>query len=403
MHTPRATLIPLLLPFLLIFCFTTPAARAAQTDHPDHYNPLAALCESSPPFEITLQIPATNPNPNTNTNPNTPRRAPQPNHPDQPQTRPLLLTVRIPLDPTPTSPTNTNNTAEPTPRPLIIFSHGAGGSGQAFEDLSRSLAQRGFIVIHPWHSDSEALRRRTNEAPAYDRARGPEQLVERVNLMERLAETRAITEHIAELQAAINNHPTAAPIHPIAIDPERIGMAGHSAGAMTTQAAAGLRFFPPRAPRTENTEPRGIANPITAISAFAIISGQGTTRPSINEHSWQDITAPTLTIAGTEDRSVVSDETPESRRHPFEHAPATGNRYLLYIDGATHSSYQGPSTRTPRTEPAPANAEWIERTTTATVIAFMEAHITQDPDALAWLRTNPAQRTPGGTAQWLTK
>jgi predicted dienelactone hydrolase len=310
---------------------------------------------------------------------------------DAERDRELVFTVRVPPR------ASAEGESAPETLPLVIFSHGAGGSGAAFESLSEALAARGYVVIHPWHSDSEALRRRQG-GETYDRRRPADQLVERVDLADRIADVRFIIDHLPLFERELEL--------PTPIDPERIGMAGHSAGAMTTQVAAGLRFFPPQrglGNRRGRGETRGISTPIPEIRAFAIISGQGTTRPSLNEQSWADMDRPTLTITGSRDESRVSSETPASRRHPFEFAPPTGNKYLLWMEGATHSSFQGSRQANALREQPPDNVDWIERLTTASVVALMDAYLLGKPEAQAWLRSGAAATIPGGEAEWQHK
>lgn len=292
--------------------------------------------------------------------------------------RDVLLTVRHPL-------TRSDHSAHP----LIIFSHGAGGSGDAFQHLSTTLAARGYVVVHPWHSDSIALERR-NGGPGFDTSRGLDQVVDRVNLPDRVADVRFIIENIDQIERSIG-------LEPGSIDPQRIGMAGHSAGAMTTQVAAGARFFPPRAGS------RGIATPIDAIDAFALISPQGTTARSLSERSWLDCHRPMLTITGSRDVSRVSNETPESRRHPFEFGPTDGNKYLAFIDGATHSSFQGKQAQRVLQEDLPDNVDWIEHINTRLVVALMDAYVRHDTAAKAWLESDAILGIPGGSLEWKRK
>jgi hypothetical protein len=47
--------------------------------------------------------------------------------------------------------------------PMVVFSHGAGGSRAAFADLTTHWASHGYIVVLPTHADSIQLRRRSGE------------------------------------------------------------------------------------------------------------------------------------------------------------------------------------------------------------------------------------------------
>src|SRR5262252_4243814 len=49
------------------------------------------------------------------------------------------------------------------PFPVIVFSHGAGGSGQNYFPLTHHWVTHGYVVIQPTHNDSIALRREEGE------------------------------------------------------------------------------------------------------------------------------------------------------------------------------------------------------------------------------------------------
>ena len=269
----------------------------------------------------------------------------------------------------------------PGPFPLVVFSHGMGGFVNAFEKLSAHLASHGYVVIHPAHTDSIALRRRAGESAASLRREFTSKGVRMVDLPARVADCRWILAHISEIEAKIEQ--------PGLIDAERTAMAGHSAGAMTTQALAGILFFAagarPGLPLADGSD----------FDAYIIISGQGTTRPGLRERSWQGFLKPTLVFAGSVDTTPVSNETPQSRRHPFEHAPP-GEKYLIYIDGATHGSYQGGS--------APhADEKRIEALTAHATLAFLELHLKQNEAPRVWLNAASPEKFAGVKAEYRMK
>jgi len=171
-------------------------------------------------------------------------------------------------------------------------------------------------------------------------------------------------------------------------------MAGHSAGAMTTQAVAGLRFYVWGKPRTM-VDPR--------LDAFAVISGQGTARRSIREDSWQDIDKPWLVITGSKDKIRIGNETPETRRHPYDYAPADGTKHLVFIEGATHSSYQGKGVGALLDGGSPDNVEWIVEVTNMSVLAFFDAYLKDSEAAKAWLDDGKIAKHPGGELEALHK
>lgn len=284
---------------------------------------------------------------------------------------PMPLLVR---HPTPTE-------QQPGPFPLVVFSHGMGGYTDAFESLSEHLASHGYIVVHPAHTDSLKLRREAGESADSLRRTFAPGGTRSVDLQSRIDDCRWILQNTDAIETAIQQ--------PGLIDTTRTAIAGHSAGAMTAQTLAGLRFFT-RAGRLGRSLADG-----TDFDAYIIISGQGTTRPSLNEQSWQGFTRPTLVLSGTEDISQVSDETPESRRHPFEYSPP-GDKYLLHITGATHGSYQGGN--------APnADAARIEALTTHATLAFLDLYIKDLQPARAWLENTAPDKFEGVHAECLSK
>src|SRR6202030_2551779 len=134
--------------------------------------------------------------------------------------------------------------------PVIIFSHGAGGSDACCESLTRHWATYGYITMQPIHDDSVVQRHIIGE----ENARFPQAVREALKnpaLWEsRPRDISFLLDSLADLQkrvAGLNAK----------IDINRIGVAGHSMGAYTAEAIAGAvvdlpghpgqNFFDPRA------------------------------------------------------------------------------------------------------------------------------------------------------------
>lgn len=280
---------------------------------------------------------------------------------------------------------------ERTAHPLIIFSHGAGGSQNAFAELSQHWASHGYIVVHPTHSDSVELRRQQGE-----RITSREQTIRGVRPLERIRDLRLILDSLDLLDEHLEGIASEAPV----ISREKIAMAGHSAGAMTTQMAAGARVVVPRRLRgdlgVDLREPR--------IRAAILISGQGAESRLFGESSWRDISIPMLVIAGSLDVVAGTPETPESRRHPFELAPGGRNdAYLVYIEGATHGSYAGEATRRILREGPVENIQLITEIVAASTTAFLDWHVQDDPGAGAYLDGEGLIELGEGRVEYLRK
>jgi predicted dienelactone hydrolase len=261
----------------------------------------------------------------------------------------------------------------------VVFSHGAGGSRDAFPDLTAHWASHGYIVVLPTHADSIQLRRRSGEDLSRLQ-RDLDSLRRDVKPLDRLADVAFLLDSTGVMEeriAGLRDRSGAG-----RIDRDRIAMAGHSAGALTAQMAAGVkvRGVAPGA----LLEARSVGDP--RIDAAILISGQGTTNRMFTEQSWNELSKPMLVITGSKDIAAIGSETPASRREPFEKAKP-GDKYLVFIDGATHSSYQGrgPAARLDREQPTDAELEMITGVTSSATLAFLDLYLKDDPAARAYL------------------
>ncbi len=115
--------------------------------------------------------------------------------------------------------------------PVVLFSHGLGGSrtGNAF--LGQHWAKRGYLTVFLQHpgSDIDVWR---NKRPLR-RMAALRQAANVQNFLLRAADVRAALDQLATWNAD-----DAHPLHGRA-DMDHVGMSGHSFGALTTQAVSG--------------------------------------------------------------------------------------------------------------------------------------------------------------------
>lgn len=256
------------------------------------------------------------------------------------------------------------------PLPLVVFSHGMGGSSTAFPELSDHLASYGYVVILPTHSDSVKLRREKGEDAGREILGNPAAYVRNVKPFERVDDVKRILDAIPTIEQKIFAEGKAT------ISRDAIAMAGHSAGAMTTQIAFGVKA------RTRILGGvQSVADP--RIKAAVVISGQGLKTRLFTKDSWSDLDKPMLVITGSLDTAKAGNDTPESRRHPFEYAPASAGEphtYLLWIEGATHGSYQSKSAATLLGE-KPEDPAMVAAATSSVTLAFLDAYVKFAPDS----------------------
>lgn len=200
--------------------------------------------------------------------------------------------------------------------PVIIFSHGFGGSNRSYVALSSFWASQGYVVIKPKHSDSGALRNLESLDEIWDSqsvADWRNRVRDVVFLIDSLA---SMEKRFPELQGKI--------------DATRVGVGGHSYGAHTAMLVGGATTYPGP---VRYADPRVKA--IVAMSPQGPAGDRGLTR-----ESWAGLEIPALFMTGNRDRGIGETETPEWRREAFALSPA-GDKWFVSIQGARHASFTG--------------------------------------------------------------
>ncbi|MDJ0976469.1 MAG: alpha/beta hydrolase fold domain-containing protein, partial [Planctomycetota bacterium] len=189
--------------------------------------------------------------------------------------------------------------------PVIVWSHGLGGSKDAYGPLVEHWTSRGYVVVQATHSDSRFL-------PRADRARGFS------DWKNRPLDVRFLLDQLETLGSRLEGFTGT-------IDTKRIGMGGHSYGAHTTMLVGGGATV-----GAEGRTVHGDARP----KAFFVLSGQGKGE-LFDETTWEGITRPMYVLTGTLDTGRGG--RPFTwRTDPYTYAPK-GDKYLTIIEGARHS------------------------------------------------------------------
>jgi len=263
------------------------------------------------------------------------------------------------------------------PAPVVIFSHGLGGSREAATFLLQFLAEHGFAVLALQHpgSDSALLAGATDPDRAIDQLRVA------------VGDPRAAVARFGDIPFAIDQLTAANASGPLAgrFDLSRIGMSGHSYGALTTLVSVGQKLQGPRPDLFR--EPR--------IKA-AIVYSPNAPRNQDAATVLADIRTPMLHFTGTADSTPFDLEaTPEGRQVPFR--TITGSdQYLIVFEGGDHMIYSGRvQSGGAMTEAQQRQTEAIERET----LAFWRAYLLGDPAALTELCGLPGRIALIGAAE----
>jgi dienelactone hydrolase len=278
--------------------------------------------------------------------------------------------------------------------PLVIFSHGLGGSREGGKAWGEHWSANGYLVIHLQHPGSDdALWKGPGEgAPKQRLARGAtaEQLLGRVD------DVRFVLDEISRLRTKAD-----APAWIKRADLTRIAMTGHSFGALTTMALAGVRY---PGPIKTLAEPR--------IKAFIAFS------PSVQglKRSWPErygeMARPFLSVTGTIDGDVMSTGSNAKNRAALFDAQPVGDKYRVIFEGGDHAVFGGGNWRDGAWMSAvtgdsknvtdAATAAIIREHTQRITLQFLDAYLRGDVKAKAWLG-NDAVKSLGNAGEWSAK
>lgn len=247
--------------------------------------------------------------------------------------------------------------------PVILFSHGLGGSREGGQRWAAQWASHGYVVVAMQHAGSDE---------ALWKTAAPRDIAEKMkagmtidNLVLRIGDVRFVIDQILRRSAAGEDAFANA-------DPVKLGMSGHSFGAQTTLAVIGQKS-------PINGAQSALDHRITAAIAFSPNARNKTNLPL----QFGDITLPAFSITGSEDGSILGDGTrPEDRRKPFEYMPE-GQKYLAVFDGGDHMVFGGHGFGPRR--PETARDRQIQFGVMAGTLAFWNVYLKQDSAAREWL------------------
>ncbi len=268
--------------------------------------------------------------------------------------------------------------AATTPAPVVLFSHGLGGNRDGSAFLGKHWAARGYVAVFLQHpgSDDSVWR---ESAPA-ERMAKLGQAGNLENFMLRVKDVPIVLDQLTAWQKE-DGHPLAG-----RLDLGRVGMSGHSFGAITTQAVSGQST---RLGGARFTDPRIVA---------ALPMSQSPPTMGDPRDAFGSVKIPWLLMTGTHDDAVIANFTPAMRAKVFSALP-TGNKYELILDEAEHSAFTErplPGDKKPR---HPNH----HRVTLALSTAFWDAYLKGDAEAKAWLDGAGPRTVLEAKDQWQRK
>ena len=253
------------------------------------------------------------------------------------------------------------------PAPVVLFSHGLGGSREGSAYLGNHWAARGYVAVflqHPGSDDSV-----WKDVPVAERPAAMQKAAGLENFQLRVRDVPALLNQLERWNEADT------PALAGRLDLKRIGMSGHSFGAVTTQAVSGQNF------------PLSTGFTDERIKA-AVVMSPSAPRRGIPKEAFRSVKIPWMLLTGTNDTARIGGVDVESRLAVFPALPP-GGKYELVLDNAEHSAF------TDRLLPGDSEQRNPNhhRAILAVTTAFWDAYLRDDSDARHWLDGDDVRRS----------
>ena len=203
------------------------------------------------------------------------------------------------------------------PMPLVVFSHGLGGSRRGYSWLGQHLASQGIASLHPQHVGSD--RQLWAGGSVFNI----------VGRLQGAAQDREAIHRAQDVRFALDTLLTSelAP----RIDASRIVAAGHSYGANTTLLACGARV---------EREGRVVALRDERVRAAIVISAPPFYGQSEPRKILQTVTVPSLHVTCTEDIIRIPGYYSDlADRVAVFDATGSARKWLAVYEGGSHSMF----------------------------------------------------------------
>jgi predicted dienelactone hydrolase len=261
------------------------------------------------------------------------------------------------------------------PVPVILFSHGLGGNREGSKFLGEHWAARSYVAVflqHPGSDDSI-----WKDKPVKDVMADMTRATSLDNFLLRVQDVPVVLSQL-EIWNAEKKHPLAG-----RMNLKKIGMSGHSFGAVTTQAVSG-ESFPAGGQRFTDAR-------ITAAIAFSPSSPKTGSAAT----AFGAVKIPWLLMTGTKDVAPIGNASVKSRLAVYPNLMGTP-KYEVVLHNAEHSVF---TDRALPGDKQPRNPNH-HRVILALSTAFWDAYLRDDAAALTWLNSDSPRSVMETEDQW---
>lgn len=261
--------------------------------------------------------------------------------------------------------------------PILIFSHGLGGSCLGNAYLGSHWSQCGYIAVFLQHkgSDDSVWKNKSNT----DAFRDMKKAASAENLFLRVKDVSIVIDQLEKWNVEEGHD-----LHN-RMNLKKIGMSGHSFGAITTQFISGQSF------RISDI----VMDSRIKASVLLSPSCPKWTRESI---AFGSVKIPWLIMTGTHDNSMINDSDAASRLKIFPALPK-GDKYELVLNKAEHSAFNDRKLPGDKQARNPQHHKSILAISTA----FWDAFLLENQEAKNWLNGNTVKELLDKDDRWQKK
>ena len=252
--------------------------------------------------------------------------------------------------------------------PVIVWSHGLGGSRDGAGFLARYITSYGYILVHIQHAGTDSSLWEGKPGHPWDVIRA--QKIPRKATLQRFQDVPFASDQLFLLNDA-------------QMDLTHLGMSGHSFGSLSTQMACGQT-------RGHGRHMYRVADDrITCGIAYSPVTVQKKFGQPPSDF-YKTINRPMMYMTGTDDASpVIPNYSYLKRMEVFEHAGGPDQHMVVKIDG-DHMVYNGSRGGLGAND----KRELHERIICVASLAFWDSYLKENSAAKDWL-------TKGGFADWI--
>jgi dienelactone hydrolase len=264
-------------------------------------------------------------------------------------------------------------TAELTNIPLIIWSHGLGGSIDGAAFLSRFIASHGYAVVHVQHLGTDSSLWEGKPGHPWDIIK--DMTIPRSATLARFADVPFVLDQLPEW---INAHEEIAG----RVDFKAIGMSGHSFGAMTTQVMLGQEYPDEQGMLQDYSDMRFKAGILYSPVPTFYLKGNDNVYGAASSvrGMYNAISRPLFHMTGTDDSSPVEGFDFTKRLAVYEESGEAEKMLMILKDG-DHMIYNGSRGKLGQNP----NREKHETIIKIAALAYWDAKLKSDPAAQEWL------------------